>query len=85
MREQGGWWGEIVQKTNTRHFPQTEKKESIFESQQSDQSNKKKKIGIITKFQNAKDNEKILKASRERKSANTKEECEWHQIAQQQH
>lgn len=42
MREQGGWWGEIVQKTNTRHFPRTERKESIFESQQSDQSNKKK-------------------------------------------
>lgn len=71
MREQGGWWGEIVQKTNTRHFPRTERKESIFESQQSDQSNKK--ICIITKFQNARDNEKILKASGERQSANTKE------------
>lgn len=22
MREQRGWWGEIVQKTNTRHFPE---------------------------------------------------------------
>lgn len=32
MRKQGGWWREIVQKSNIRHFPElkNQKKESTF-------------------------------------------------------
>lgn len=66
MKDQGG-----IVKTVIR-FPRTEKQESpVWKSKPSDQSNER--IMHRSKFQNARDNEKILKASRERKSVNIKE------------
>lgn len=81
MGEEGG----IVQRSNIRHFPRTQKQECpVWKSRPSDQSNER--TGIISRFHIVRDNEKILKASEERNPVNTKEwKWEWHQISQEQH